>query len=162
MRKDSKDSKSFLKNEDGVSPVIGVILMVAITVILAAVVAGFVFGAIDMPGATPTASISVDSATEDEIVLVHDGGDSLMYSDTSIVVTDDDNSQSVVMDDELNNEEDRWSVGQRITLNATDNGDSDEVMEFDDIGGSFSGDVEIRIVDDPSGGTISVRTVTIN
>jgi flagellin-like protein len=34
----------FTKNEDAVSPVIGVILMVAITVILAAVIAAFVFG----------------------------------------------------------------------------------------------------------------------
>ena len=34
----------FLKTEDAVSPVIGVILMVAITVILAAVIAAFVFG----------------------------------------------------------------------------------------------------------------------
>ena len=33
-----------LKNEQAVSPVIGVILMVAITVILAAVIAAFVFG----------------------------------------------------------------------------------------------------------------------
>src|SRR5208283_1917486 len=32
------------KNEEAVSPVIGVILMVAITVILAAVIAAFVFG----------------------------------------------------------------------------------------------------------------------
>ncbi len=35
---------AFTKNEDAVSPVIGVILMVAITVILAAVIAAFVFG----------------------------------------------------------------------------------------------------------------------
>ena len=34
----------FKENEDAVSPVIGVILMVAITVILAAVIAAFVFG----------------------------------------------------------------------------------------------------------------------
>ena len=34
----------FTRNEDAVSPVIGVILMVAITVILAAVIAAFVFG----------------------------------------------------------------------------------------------------------------------
>jgi len=34
----------FRENEDAVSPVIGVILMVAITVILAAVIAAFVFG----------------------------------------------------------------------------------------------------------------------
>src|SRR5512136_157690 len=35
---------NFMKREDAVSPVIGVILMVAITVILAAVIAAFVFG----------------------------------------------------------------------------------------------------------------------
>jgi flagellin-like protein len=34
----------FRENEEAVSPVIGVILMVAITVILAAVIAAFVFG----------------------------------------------------------------------------------------------------------------------
>ena len=37
----------FRENEDAVSPVIGVILMVAITVILAAVIAAFVFGMSD-------------------------------------------------------------------------------------------------------------------
>jgi flagellin-like protein len=35
---------AFTRNDDAVSPVIGVILMVAITVILAAVIAAFVFG----------------------------------------------------------------------------------------------------------------------
>jgi flagellin-like protein len=39
------------RNEEAVSPVIGVILMVAITVILAAVIAAFVFG---MAGTTST------------------------------------------------------------------------------------------------------------
>ncbi len=39
-----------MENEEAVSPVIGVILMVAITVILAAVIAAFVFG---MAGANP-------------------------------------------------------------------------------------------------------------
>ena len=37
-------ANNFLKEEDAVSPVIGVILMVAITVILAAGIASFVFG----------------------------------------------------------------------------------------------------------------------
>lgn len=38
---------NFRENEEAVSPVIGVILMVAITVILAAVIAAFVFGMTD-------------------------------------------------------------------------------------------------------------------
>ena len=37
-------ANKFIKEEDAVSPVIGVILMVAITVILAAVIGAFVFG----------------------------------------------------------------------------------------------------------------------
>lgn len=41
-----------MKNDEAVSPVIGVILMVAITVILAAVIAAFVFG---LAGSTGTA-----------------------------------------------------------------------------------------------------------
>ena len=39
-----KANQKFSKDEEAVSPVIGVILMVAITVILAAVIAAFVFG----------------------------------------------------------------------------------------------------------------------
>ena len=39
-----KNAGKFTKNDDAVSPVIGVILMVAITVILAAVIAAYVFG----------------------------------------------------------------------------------------------------------------------
>jgi flagellin-like protein len=38
------ETMKFTKNDEAVSPVIGVILMVAITVILAAVIAAFVFG----------------------------------------------------------------------------------------------------------------------
>jgi flagellin-like protein len=48
----------FMKNEeDAVSPVIGVILMVAITVILAAVIAAFVFGM--SGGVTKTKNVAV-------------------------------------------------------------------------------------------------------
>ncbi|WMW24290.1 type IV pilin N-terminal domain-containing protein [Methanolobus sediminis] len=68
-------------NEDAVSPVIGVILMVAITVILAAVIAAFVFG-MGPPEQAPQASIRA-SATEvtvgandySIVQLEHQGGD---------------------------------------------------------------------------------------
>ena len=48
------------KNEKAVSPVIGVILMVAITVILAAVIGTFVLGLGDQVQETPTAGIDVE------------------------------------------------------------------------------------------------------
>jgi flagellin-like protein len=49
--------KQFEQNEEAVSPVIGVILMVAITVILAAVIAAFVF---QMSNNMPTATKNID------------------------------------------------------------------------------------------------------
>lgn len=72
---------NFRENEDAVSPVIGVILMVAITVILAAVIAAFVFEMTgDMPGSTKnvimTPKLVVGGGVEggDAIQLLIEGG----------------------------------------------------------------------------------------
>ncbi len=66
----------FRENEEAVSPVIGVILMVAITVILAAVIAAFVFG---MTGNVQTTkTVSIASALDGtDIVLTINGGPDL-------------------------------------------------------------------------------------
>ena len=67
--------KSMIADDDAVSPVIGVILMVAITVILAAVIGTFVLGLGDDLGQTaPQANYDVQGEGEEQ-VLVHDGGD---------------------------------------------------------------------------------------
>ena len=50
------------KNDEAVSPVIGVILMVAITVILAAVIAAYVFG---MSGNVQKTKVVAATATHD-------------------------------------------------------------------------------------------------
>jgi len=63
----------FRENEDAVSPVIGVILMVAITVILAAVIAAFVFGMGSSVGTTKTVAVTA-SQNGDDIVLTYHGG----------------------------------------------------------------------------------------
>jgi flagellin-like protein len=52
--------KQLLTDDDAVSPVIGVILMVAITVILAAVIAAFVLGLGDTNNPTPNVSFDYD------------------------------------------------------------------------------------------------------
>jgi flagellin-like protein len=59
--------------DDGVSPVIGVILMVAITVILAAVIAAFVFG---MAGNIQKTKIVAATATHSgtDIIITWNGG----------------------------------------------------------------------------------------
>ena len=63
----------FRENEDAVSPVIGVILMVAITVILAAVIAAFVFGMGSNVGTTKTVSITSQIVNE-KLVFTINGG----------------------------------------------------------------------------------------
>ncbi|WP_277543501.1 type IV pilin N-terminal domain-containing protein [Haloarcula laminariae] len=66
--------KELLSDDSAVSPVIGVILMVAITVILAAVIASFVLGLGDTAGdAAPQVSTSCTSSGD----LVHEGGDTV-------------------------------------------------------------------------------------
>lgn len=63
-------------DEKGVSPVIGVILMVAITVILAAVIASFVFGMGSRiePVKTPSFTVSRVNATHVLLTFTSKGG----------------------------------------------------------------------------------------
>jgi len=72
-------------NEEAVSPVIGVILMVAITVILAAVIAAFVFG-MSPPPKAPSVQLRI-SADTGNLTLTHNGGDSLILKDQRITIT---------------------------------------------------------------------------
>jgi len=65
---------SFTKNEEAVSPVIGVILMVAITVILAAVIAAFVFGMSGSIQKTKTVAATAQQIDSDTIALTYQGG----------------------------------------------------------------------------------------
>jgi flagellin-like protein len=76
--------KSIFTDDEAVSPVIGVILMVAITVILAAVIGTFVLGLGDQVQSTsPQASFNfdytdgADGSAVDSLDIVHDGGDSI-------------------------------------------------------------------------------------
>ena len=62
------------KNEEAVSPVIGVILMVAITVILAAVIAAFVFGMAGNVGKTKVVAITAQRPSETNISVTNMGG----------------------------------------------------------------------------------------
>lgn len=72
------EPKLFFTEKRGVSPVIGVILMVAITVILAAVIGAFVLGLGDDLGNSsgPSASLSLNDGT-----LSHTGGDTLINAE---------------------------------------------------------------------------------
>ena len=81
--------------ERAVSPVIGVILMVAITVILAAVIGAFVLQLGDSVSQTaPQASIGVDDTdvSSNSIVLRHSGGDTIEWDETNLIVEKEDNA----------------------------------------------------------------------
>jgi archaeal type IV pilus assembly protein PilA len=62
------------KNEEAVSPVIGVILMVAITVILAAVIAAFVFGMAGNIQKTKVVSFTLSRVSASNVSVTFQGG----------------------------------------------------------------------------------------
>ncbi len=93
--------KAVLDDDRGVSPVIGVILMVAITVILAAVIGTFVLGLGDSLQTTPQNSLSMSDAgdtysndgtetdaNEAAFVISHSNGDSVAMDELRIVIRD--------------------------------------------------------------------------
>ena len=94
----------FRKNEEAVSPVIGVILMVAITVILAAVIAAFVFG-MAPPAKAPSVQLRITATNNGtgtgELKLTHNGGDSLILKDEKITITDAVNGTVILPFDAL-------------------------------------------------------------
>ena len=75
--------KQLFTEERAVSPVIGVILMVAITVILAAVIGAFVLGLGGETQETPQVSLSF-SGDADEVTVAHRGGDTLDTDDLEL------------------------------------------------------------------------------
>ena len=86
------DVETFRENKDAVSSVIGVILMVGLTVVLVAVMAGGVFSFALAPDA-PDAHIVIRQArgndggfAGNEIVLAHKGGDTLRSDSVKIII----------------------------------------------------------------------------
>ena len=84
------DLKKLFKNNDAVSPVIGVILMVAITVILAAAIGSSVFGQ-ETTKPAPQANINIKAAgistinaNVENVTLEHLGGDPIHFEKSEI------------------------------------------------------------------------------
>lgn len=127
-------------DDRAVSPVIGVILMVAITVILAAVIGTFVLGLGDSLGdQQPTAQLSVESVDGDNVTISHNGGDALVVDDLRVTVNGSD------VDNGFDSfEEDRFRVGDTVTI--TD----DEDIEDGD---------RLRIIHVPSDSILLDRTL---
>ena len=109
--------KRLLHDDDSaVSPVIGVILMVAITVILAAVIASFVLGLGDS-AAEPSPSPTIDSSLDnDTLRLDVTGGDDFSASDAKIQASINGSDQFEVPMD-ANSTLDEVTAGDTIVFN---------------------------------------------
>ena len=127
-------------DDDAVSPVIGVILMVAITVILAAVIGTFVLGLGDqVQTTTPQAQFTFDEPGSNNITITHDGGDPVDVDNLNVTATTTDLSHCQSQgggDDDWDNTE--ITAGGQCEVNiGSGDGELRVVWESDD--GSNSG-----------------------
>ncbi|WP_214084425.1 type IV pilin [Methanoculleus sp.] len=90
----------FRENEDAVSPVIGVILMVAITVILAAVIAAFVFGMTGNVQTTKTVSVTASQTGNDIVVNYKGGADANTLNYLKVTIQDDEGGSKYCFTDD--------------------------------------------------------------
>lgn len=108
-----------------VSPVIGVVLMVAVTVILASTVVMFLFPLVnDEISETPTANIAVQNidTSNDEVTIMHRGGETFTDSNTEKIVVK-------VNGAEIDSFTGTFSAGDTKTAAGTiSNGDSVQVV----------------------------------
>jgi flagellin-like protein len=84
--------RELLTDDDAVSPVVGVILLVAITVVLAAGTASFVLGLGERtPQPAPQVSFDIEyqQAGNGNLTFIHDGGDNLEPDQISITADRD-------------------------------------------------------------------------
>ncbi|GAA0651940.1 type IV pilin [Salarchaeum japonicum] len=162
-------------DERGVSPVIGVILMVAITVILAAVIGAFVLNlGQDIQQTAPTASIGAvdagdqlnDSEPDTVLYVNHQQGDSIEKSNLRITVTNESGAQ--IADITWNSDTGSWDAGTNSELNIstdlTDNSfDAGDQLVLNEISGNnvSAGEFTVQIIDTESGSTVASPTASV-
>ncbi|RAW46906.1 hypothetical protein DQW50_00495 [Halorubrum sp. 48-1-W] len=147
-----KANNLFDADDRAVSPVIGVILMVAITVILAAVIGTFVLGLGDSLGdSQPSAQIDVSIDDSDpaapDLEIEHAGGDSI-DSDALRVVVDDQSSSNTSENTSVFPS--RFGVGDTETADLSTTG-SEELR-----------DVRVRIIHKSSDSVLVDRTLEVD
>lgn len=145
----------FNTDDRAVSPVIGVILMVAITVILAAVIGTFVLGLGDQLGdSAPQASFttnnsaSINGTSENTVdfEMTKTGGGDVDPSDIVLIVNGD--RIDTVNSTDTAGVADPWQTGTTATFRSV----GSDIEDGDS--------VEIRLVHDPSGNSVFRGTIT--
>ena len=151
-----------LEDEQAVSPVIGVILMVAITVILAAVIGTFVLGLGDqVQSTTPSASFGFESEnlgagnTDDIVKITHESGDTIETNSLSVKI----GSNTVYGAGTTDSSVSGWT-GDTVSAGDT--------LTFDESGGgtTVSGEQQVRVVynspESDSSSTLAKQTYTFD
>lgn len=158
-----------------VSPVIGVILMVAITVILAAVIGVFVLGLGEELGdPAPSTSIDIDgpvignAADLSDVTISHASGDSVEYDDVDVLIRDGDGdnlfndiSRASLSDVVDNAESDEFRVGDIHSMGEIDVGSSPDSPGIDEGDLDDVEVLEITLVHTPSDSTIASEEVDV-
>ena len=85
FQQSSAARQSPMSTDRGVSPVVGVILMISITVVLASVVGVFVLGLADL-SAAPQMTLELSAGDVDDLVINHQGGSDMQLSEYSIII----------------------------------------------------------------------------
>jgi len=176
--------KAVFDDNRGVSPVIGVILMVAITVILAAVIGTFVLNLGGDLQATPQAQLSIDDSSddfavndgddEDAFTISQNGGDELTLGDLRIVLSDQDGSKDATFEsgtwtisenstDTVRVEKNDGSVSDTTTLSVGEELTITQTSEDSGNPGSIvaEGEYEVSIIHVPSDSILVKTTVTL-
>ena len=155
------DIKQLIHDDDAVSPVIGVILMVAITVILAAVIASFVLGLGDQAQqATPQASFSFDydssvggQSDSGALTITHDGGDTLeagtLYLRGDGIVTDGTDGLNRGTEVDYTDTDAKWSDTSKY------GGTTSEISAGNSIIAGVDSDYDLNVVYEPPEGDSS-------
>ena len=159
----------FIENKEAVSPVVGVMLMLVVTLIIAGVVSAFGGGLVSTTSATPQASISSSLTYHDVLKVQHNGGDSIIGSAMDVkakILTGDYvdmNCDVVIANSTL------LRTDKPVTSGSFQTGDVFTVPWNDVIPKGKYGDqaktgdmVLITVLDKNSGKQISSQTVTVN
>ncbi len=177
--------KSLIDDNQGVSPVIGVILMVAITVILAAVIGTFVLGLGDSLQQAPQAQLDAEDAdaaaqlAEDGtsgdvanlITINHNGGDTISDGEYRIRLQTPDNSSYSTLLQGGSTSTIHFNDSQNVDISIVDGNPEDfavgdqiviEGENTDDTSGhDVSGDYQIQIIHTPSESIILNQEVSV-
>ena len=107
--------------DDAVSPVIGVMLMLSITIILAAVLMAFAGGMADTKPATPSVDLSaafVKNSSDIVLCVSHNGGDALNPDDIKVTayVRNAPSSGTPLIIKDLIGDDTAWNAGETLVI----------------------------------------------